>query len=183
MGNAVKFFALFVSVTLVACTKSELPKGPDGRPLVSATSDPERLVVEAKLSLPDTLAKKVKRTDLLIWSLRDTEGDLLAGNITAVPVFPHTVQIKASSIIKPIAENSSLLFNARIVKFGEESKPPQKGELQVALGSTPSAQPEVVNPNVDTKLLEKFMKKMNIVAPKNIVVGSKAEAEFGVKVF
>jgi hypothetical protein len=181
MGNAVKIFILLMSLALTSCTRSE--KGPDGKPLVGSSSDPERLVVEAKLSVPPTHAKKVKRTDLLIWSLRDAQGDLLAGNITAVPTFPHTVKIKAGSIIKPSPESSNLLFTARIVKFGEESLPPKKGELQVSLGAAPSDKPEVVNPNVDPKLLEKFMKKMNITPLKSIVVGSKAEAEFGPKVF
>lgn len=172
---------LGVSTAIYSCTKT--PKTADGRPLIGKGIDPQRIVVTVQLELPKTLEKKVKPTDLMIWTLKDSGGDLIAGKMVPVPEFPFKNEIKASHLKKEIPEGENLFFDARIVKNGEESKPPKKGQLHVSLGESESKEPEVLIPNVDAKQLEAFMKKMNFSLPQKITVGAKVEAELKTMTF
>jgi len=174
---------LGVAVALSACTrKREVPKGPDGKPMITAYSEPERLVLETEISVPAPMQKNLKRTDLMIWDLRDAEGNLLAGNIQPVPKFPHKISVSGKQLRKEIPQTAPLLFNARIVRFGEEHKPPQKGQLAVTLGGSLGAA-EVVNPHVNQKQLDAWMKKNNLTPLQELTVGAKVKAEFGPVVF
>ena len=170
--------SVFLALVFSGCTKSP-PTGPDGKPLVDGRVEPDKILVETQLSLPEKLASKVKKTDLLIWSLTDKEGELLAGKVGAVPSFPAKVQIKAADLRKAIPHSSNLLFSARIVKVGEEDQPPRKGQLQVTIGDLGGSEPEVTPPGVDPKVLEAYMKKMHIVPAQKIGVGDKVTGEFG----
>lgn len=171
-------FTVLLAFVFSGCTK-KAPVGPDGKPLVDGSVEPEKVLVETQLSLPEKLAGKVKKTDLLIWSLTDKEGELLAAKVGAVPTFPAKVQVKAADLRKAIPHTSNLLFSARIVKVGEEDQPPKKGQLQVTIGDLGGSEPEVTPPGVDPKVLEAYMKKMHIVPAQKISVGDKVTGEFG----
>jgi len=168
-------FLMVLGSAISSCTKT--PKSPDGRPLVGKGIDPQRVVVTVQLGLPKSLEKKVKPTDLMIWTLKDNSGELIAGKLVPVPEFPFKNEIKAAALKKEIPEGENLFFDARIVKNGEESKPPKRGQLHVSLGESESIEPEVTMPNVDAKQLEAIMKKMNLSLPQKITVGAKVEAE------
>ena len=154
------------------------PKGADGKPLVSRQADPQRVVFEADLDLPKEFFSKVKKTDLMIWDLKTTAGEVVAAQIIPVPSFPHKITISAKQLFQPIPEGARLLFGARIVRLGDEGKPPEKGQLQVLIGANEGASPVVENKAVNAKLLDKFMKKLRITVPEEIRVGGKARAEF-----
>lgn len=167
--------------TLVACTREpEAPtKAPDGTPLVSRQAHPDRLVFETELQLPKEYQGKVKRSDLMIWDLKDQEGNVVAAQLIPVPKFPHKLVITGRQLFEPLKETGQLIFTARIVKFGDEGKPPAKGQLQVIVGSGQFAEgAEVKNPAVDQKRLDKWMKKQKITATQEIILGGKATAEF-----
>lgn len=173
--------SLVIVLALSACTKDKnaAQEGVDGKPLISSASDPQLVVVETEVDVPKKMRAKIKRTDLLIWDLRDGAGELLAGNILPVPTFPYRVSVTARQLRKGIPADASLIFSARIVKFGEESKPPFKGQLHVSIGHAAEGEAEVVNSHVDEKRLAEWMKKTNFVPLKELFVGSKVKADFG----
>lgn len=168
-------------VTLGACTKGEKAptEAPDGTPLVTRQANPDRMVFETELQLPKQYQGKVKRSDLMIWDLKDQEGNVVAAQIVPVPKFPHKLAITARQLFEPLKETGQLIFTARIVKFGDEGKPPAKGQLQVIVGSGQDAEgAEVNNPAVDQKRLDKWMKKQKITPAQEIILGGKVTAEF-----
>jgi hypothetical protein len=177
----VKIFSpLVILMVLLSCTKSEGPNNSTSASLVTPTSgDPQRTVFEAELSLPKKMEKMVKPTDMLIWTLRDQNSEVLAGVIGPAPSFPHSIKVEARQLLRPVTESESLFFDARIVKSGNEGKPPQKGELQITAGAPAIAQPLVENPDVDQKQLEAFLKKHNLPLPETLKLGGKLKAEFG----
>lgn len=176
-----KILSLFVlAFALVACTKSEPPKGADGKPMVTSESSPDRVVFQTELSVPEAYKSKIKKTDLMIWDLKDQEGNVVAGQIMPVPEFPHTLVVTGRHLFEPLQSTGGVIFTARIVKFGDEGKPPAKGQLQVMVGmGTESTEgPVVENPAVDQKLLDKWMKKQKFVAAEAVSLGGSAKAEF-----
>lgn len=167
------------ALALPACTKEkEVPKAPDGKPLVSRQADPDRVVFETELDVPKDLLTKVKKTDLMIWDLKTSAGDVVSGHIAPVPAFPAKLVVTARQLMQPIPEGSGLLFSARIVKFGDEGKPPAKGQLTVMVGMEPDKGDLVQNKAVNQKALDKFLKKQKIAPTEEISVGSKVRAEF-----
>lgn len=180
-----KLFSLIATtaflVTLGACTKgTEAPKkAPDGTPLITRQANPDRLVFETELQMPQEHQAKVRRSDLMIWDLKDQEGNVVAAQLVPVPKFPHKLTITGRQLFEPLKETGHLIFTARIVKFGDEGKPPAKGQLQVIVGSGQTAEgAEVNNPAVDQKRLDKWMKKQKITPAQEITLGGKATAEF-----
>jgi hypothetical protein len=172
--------AVFLAFACLAfsCTKGkETALGPDGKPMISPSAEPDAVVMETEITVSKTHLKQIKRTDLLIWDLRDKEGDLLAGGIAPVPSFPHKLTVQAKDLRKSIAQNESMIFNARIVKFGEEHQPPKKGQLHLSVGMGADENPAVENPHVDEKRLERWMKRTSFVPAQKISVGSTIEAE------
>ena len=161
--------------TFQSCTKT--PTSADGKPLLGRKIDPDRVVVTVNVDLPKNLEKQIKPTDLMIWTLKNNDGEMIAGKMSPVPEFPFKNEIRAKLLRKEIAESENLLFEMRVVKNGEESKPPKKGQLHLTLGEPETKEQEVVNPYVDTKRLEAYLKKMNITLPKKVTVGSNLEAE------
>lgn len=170
--------ATVVAIGFAGCTKKkEIPVGADGKPMITPFAEPEKVVVETEVSVPKEMLKTVKRTDLMIWDLRDAEGVLLAGNIQPVPKFPYKISVVAKDLRKEIPQTATLLFNARIVKFGEEHQPPRKGQLVVSVGTAGGGE-EVVNPNVDQKRLDAWMKKNHFVPLQQLSIGDKVKADF-----
>jgi hypothetical protein len=167
-------------VSLSACTKGkeEPPKGSDGKPMVTRQANPDRVVFETDLVLPKEYQGKVKKTDLMIWDLKDEEGNVVAAQLVPVPKFPHTLTVTGRQLFEPLKETGNLIFTARIVKFGDEGKPPSKGQLQVMVGMGTTEGAEVNNPAVDQKRLDKWMKKQKIVPSEAITLGGKTKAEF-----
>ena len=176
------WLALWVFALLAAaCTKDrEVPKSPDGKPMVSRQANPERVVFETELDVPKDYRSKVKKTDLLIWNLFNESGEVVAAHILPVPIFPTKLVITAKQLFSPVPENAQLLFTARIVKFGDEGKPPQKGQLSVMVGSQPDQSEVVENKAVNQKQLDKFLKKqkISVASPDRLSVGSSIKAEF-----
>lgn len=172
--------ALCFLLGLTACTSKKAPTGADGKPMVTSDLSPDRVVFETELSVPADFRAKVKKTDLMIWDLKDTEGNVVAGQIMPVPEFPFKMSIKGNQLFEPLQETGNLIFTARIVKFGDEGKPPIKGQLQVMVGKgmdSPEG-PLVENPSVDQKRLDKWMKKQQFVPGETISLGSSIKAEF-----
>lgn len=167
-------------LTFGACSKGkeEAPKGTDGKPMVTRQANPDRVVFETELNLPADFLSKVKKTDLMIWDLKDQDGQVVAAQLVPVPKFPHKLTITGRQLFEPLQETGNLIFTARIVKFGDEGKPPAKGQLQVIVGMGKAEGDEVKNPAVDQKRLDKWMKKLRIVPAKEITLGSTANAEF-----
>ncbi len=165
---------------LSACTKGkeESPQGPDGKPMVTREANPDRVVFETELEMPKAFAGKVKKTDVMIWDLKDEEGNVVAAQIVPVPKFPHKLVITGKQLFEPLMETGNLIFTARIVKLGDEGKPPAKGQLQAMVGMGKVEGQEVENPAVDQKRLDKWMKKQNIAPTQEINLGEKAKAEF-----
>jgi hypothetical protein len=176
-----KLFVIAIALTLAtSCTREkEAPKsGTDGKPLVTRATNPERVVFETDLDMPKDLQAKVKKTDLMIWDLKDQEGNVVAAQLIPVPTFPHKLTITGRQLFEPLQETGNLIFTARIVKFGDEGKPPSKGQLQVMVGMGTSEGAEVNNPAVDQKRVDKWMKKQKFVPGESISLGGKVKAEF-----
>lgn len=173
---------LSFAVSLGACTKKEETHTPDGKAIFSkAAGDPEKLILEAEVDVPKSHKKKVSKKDLLLWIMKDGEGHFLAGGLLPVPPFPHKIVVRAKQLSKPVAENASLILDARIVAFGDEGKPPKKGQLHLLVGSvTPAKDEPVVKPAVDPAVIEKFMKRNPALAGRAriVSVGEKLKAEF-----
>jgi len=176
-----KFFILAIAFTLIsACTKrkEEAPKGADGKPMITSSLNPERVVFETDLSMPKEYESKVKKTDLMIWDLKDQEGNVVAAQIVPVPTFPHALVVTGNQLFEPLQETGKLIFTARIVKFGDEGKLPLKGQLQVMVGVGTSEGETVENPAVDQKRIDKWMKKQKFVPGEAISLGGKVKAAF-----
>ncbi len=179
-----KIFVVAIATlfSFTACTKgdkaAEAPKGHDGKPMVTRAANPERVVFETELDMPKDLKAKVKKTDLMIWDIKDQEGNVVAAQLVPVPSFPHKLQITGRQLFEPLQETGNLIFTARIVKFGDEGKPPAKGQLQVMVGMGTSEGADVTNPAVDQKRLDKWMKKQNFVPGQEVTLGGKVKAEF-----
>jgi len=182
--NAKVLVALSLSfaVSLGACTKKKETHTPDGKALYSkSVGDPEKLILEAEVDVPKNLRKQVSKKDLLLWVLKDGEGNFLSGGLIPAPPFPYKIVIRARQLSKAVAENASLILDARIVAFGDEGKPPKKGQLHLLVGSIAPAKDEpIVKPAVDPAVLEKFMKRNPSVAQgaRVVSVGEKLKAEF-----
>lgn len=170
-----KILGLSVLLLVAGCTKKPAGTTISGEPLISPVSDPDRVIFEAMVKLPNEHKEKLKRTDVLIWDLKDGKGDVLASQIIPVPKFPHHLTVQARQLLRATPESTILLFAARVVHFGEERKPPAKGQLNALVGVVPSKD-EVQNPNVDQKRFEKWAKKNNVVEEKVLKIGSKVEA-------
>jgi|GEM_PF-3705379 len=170
----------FALAFLASCTrgKEEPKNGTDGKPLVTRAASPDRVVFETELDMPKDLKSKVKKTDLMIWDLKDQEGNVVAAQLVPVPAFPHKLTITGRQLFEPLQETGNVIFTARIVKFGDEGKPPVKGQLQVMVGTGTSEGAEVENPAVDQKRLDKWMKKQKFVPGEAISLGGKVKAEF-----
>ncbi|MGE3261833.1 MAG: hypothetical protein AB7K68_08655 [Bacteriovoracia bacterium] len=170
-----KILGLSLLVVFASCTKKPAGTVVSGEPLVSPVSDPNRIIFDAMVTLPAEHKGKLKRTDVLIWDLKDGKGDVLASQIIPVPSFPHHLTVQARQLQRATPESTTLLFAARVAHFGEERKPPAKGQLNVLVGVVPSKD-EVQNPNVDQKRFAKWAKKNNVVEEKVLKIGSKVEA-------
>jgi hypothetical protein len=178
-GKNSAIFLVVAALAATSCTKErEVPKAPDGKPMVSREADPDRVVFEADLIVPKDYVSKIKKTDLLIWDLKNSKGEVLAATIIPVPAFPATVKVSARQLLQPIPEAEHLLFSARIVKFGDESKPPIVGQLTAMVGMEPDEGKVVENKAVNQKALDKFLKKHEIAPAQELSVGAKAHAEF-----
>ena len=190
----VNYFCFIVcsAAILFSCTKNPAPTPvaptvapivtPQGPKMISRhDTNTERLIVEASLDIPKTLKSKVKKTDQFIWEIQNDQGVVIAGMLEAVPSFPTVLTVKAKDLLKPVAEDSVLVFSARIVKNGDEHKPPFKGQLQVSVGMVlpkDQKEQEVVRPAVDPKILEQY--EATHKSSGNIVlkIGSKFKSEF-----
>lgn len=164
-----------------ACTKKEETHTPDGKPVFSKTAgDPEKLILEAEVDVPQKHRKKVTKKDLLLWVMKDGSGQFLAGGLMPVPLFPHRIVVRAKQLAQPVAEGASLILDARIVAFGDEGKPPKKGQLHLLVGSvTPAKEEAVVKPAVKPEVLEKFLKRNpSLAGARTVLVGEKLKAEF-----
>jgi hypothetical protein len=170
---------VFTAALLAGCTKDkEVPTSPDGKPMVSRQADPERQVFESELDVPKEFRGKLKKTDLMIWDLKSADGEIVAAQIMPVPPFPTKVAVQARQLFQPIPESERLLFTARIVKFGDEGKPPIKGQLTVMVGMEPDDGKVVENEHVSQKVVDKLLKKHSIGLIEELPVGAKVKAEF-----
>ncbi len=178
-----RIFLVSGMIFLAACTKekAEPTHTPDGKPLISRKSgDPEALILEAEINVPKKHEGKIKKSDLILWDVKNEQGLVVASYWGPVPKFPHTLVIRAKHLVEPITKDSHLQLSARIVKFGDEMKPPQKGQLQLFVGAMPAAKDEVVvKPAVSQAVLDKFLKKNpGLALGETIAVGSKVKAQF-----
>ncbi|HEY8280035.1 MAG TPA: hypothetical protein VIH99_10445 [Bdellovibrionota bacterium] len=168
---------LVFALLLGSCTK-EAARGPDGKPMLSSTSSPNRIIFETELSVPDAWKSKIKSTDLLIADLKTENGEVVFGQMSPVPVFPVRMVIQSSQLLVPVAENAHLQFSARIVRLGEESKPPKKGQLQALVGLNSEAPPVLENKAVTQKLMDKLLKNGQLQPlALELSIGSKIKAE------
>lgn len=168
-----KIVLLILMAVVVGCTKSNPPAGSSSPHLSQA----EKTIFEADLIVPTQFKTNLKRTDLLIWDLKTAEGVTVAAQMMPVPNFPFHLTVQSSQLQKPLAEKAVLLFSARVVSFGDERKPPAKGQLSVLMGSASDAE-VVKNPAVDQKRFEKWAKKNRYNEAQLLTVGSKVKAEF-----
>ncbi|MGZ3655583.1 MAG: hypothetical protein ACXVB9_19865 [Bdellovibrionota bacterium] len=169
----------FTLIAFSSCTKGrEVPKSADGKPMLSPQADPNRVIFETDLDVPKEFKSRIKRTDLMIWDIKTNDGDVVTAQIVPVPDFPSHLVITSAQLFQPLPEGAHVMFAARIVKFGDEGKPPMKGQLQVFVGTEPDQHELVVSKSVNQKLLDKFMKKLKIVTAEDITVGAKAKAQF-----
>jgi hypothetical protein len=169
---------LVIALTAFAACTKEAPKGADGKPVVNSNTSPDRVIFETELSMPKEYVGKVKKTDLMIWDLKDQEGNVVAANVIPVPVFPPKMVVTGRQLFDNLLETGRLIFTARIVKFGDESKPPLKGQLQVMVGMGTTEGAVVDNPSVNQGLLDKWMKKQKFMPGQEISLGGKVTAEF-----
>jgi hypothetical protein len=168
--------SLCICVLLFACTKQpNTTVVTSNKPLVTPVKDPERLIFEANVVLPKEHRAKVKKTDILLWDLKDSRGDIIASEIQELPKFPFHLKVVAKDMRQAIPEDTVLIFSARLVHFGQEHNPPVSGELNAVAGIVPS-KAEVVNPNVDKKRLEKWEKKTKFDQGEVLSVGAKVTA-------
>ena len=168
--------ALALSLSFSACTKSRSPGNGANNAGPAMSGDPERVIFEAQIELPKKFAGQVKRTDLLIWDLKTDKGEMVAAHMAPVPNFPFHLKVEARQLIKAVGNDAVLFFSARVVKFGDESKPPQKGQLSALEGMTPPKD-VVVNPAVDQKRFDKWAKKNQFNETQVLKVGSKLTTE------
>lgn len=179
MNHFSKHWLVVALVVVAGCTKGkEIPKGPDGKPMVSMEANPERVVCDMELALAKEYQGKLKPTDLMIWDLKTQDGEMVAAQIAPVPTFPAKLVIMARDLFQPIPDGAGLLFSARIVKFGDEDKPPMKGQLVALAGVQPDDGKVVENKAVNQANLDKFLKKQKIAPLEQISVGAKVHAEF-----
>ncbi|MGZ3693836.1 MAG: hypothetical protein ACXWQO_06520 [Bdellovibrionota bacterium] len=172
-----RVLCLVTCLLFAACTKqSNNPTTESGKPMLNAAQDPQRVILEAKVALPAEFKSKVKPSDVLIWDLKTGTGEMVASELEPLPKFPHTFRIEARQLRQPIPQDSILLFSARVVHFGEEYKPPVKGQLIALVGVVPSKE-EVINPNVDKKRFANWAKKNHFAEEKVLNVGSKVDAD------
>lgn len=175
--NRICLLMVGVCLAFTACTKNPpVALGPDGKPMISAANEEITTVIEAMLEVPKELAPKVKKTDLLIWDVKNSDGEILVNSVTPVPVFPHKVTVVSRQLRRPIARSAPLLFSARVVHAGEESQPPKQAQLQANLGV--AGEDKVVeNPHVNQKVFEAWMKKNKIELPQEVKFGMSLTAE------
>lgn len=177
-------FLLLIFTTLISCTKSESPKS-SLEEVKKAVGDLNQVVFETELVLPSKYKNKVKRTDLIIWDLKDDKGDFIAGGLKPVSIFPMNIKVYGRELKKDVGKNANLIFSARIVAYGDEGKPPKKNQLYSMVGSSSEeSEKTVVAPKgVKTEALEKAMNKISHIQFKKITIGSRVHAEFGLGVF
>lgn len=173
--------ALCLVVLLQGCTKTqETTHTPDGKPMLSKTAgDPETLILEAEINVPKKHMGKIKKSDLMLWDVKDETGAMIAGGFAPVPKFPYILVVRAKQLDRAINPDTLLTLSARVVKFGDEVKPPQKGQLQLLAGMIPTKNQEVVRPAVSQAVLDRFNKSRGI-SPQSqtIAVGGKIKADF-----
>lgn len=176
-----KILLMVLALAAAGCTKDkQRTHTEDGKPLVSnKVGDPETLILSLEIDVPKQHAAKIKKSDLLLWDLKDDKGNVLAMYWFPVPKFPFQLDVRAKHLNAPIVKDGNLMLSARIVKFGDEIKPPKKGQLQLFVGA-PAAKPDekIVKPAVNPELLEKFYKQNPSFRPAEaLAVGSKVKAE------
>lgn len=169
-------------IGLAGCTKKKaappmIDAPPAGTPVVTASQNGDRLILEVELTVPPKYQAKVKRTDLMLWDVKDENGNVLVQQMTPVPKFPTKLSVTANFLRRPVPEKAALLFAARIVKMGEERQPPMKGQLSALAGVAPSSQP-IVKPAVDEKKLIAWEKKNDLSEAQVLGIGAKAKVDF-----
>jgi hypothetical protein len=172
-----KILPLLLALPFFFCACTNSKDHPDSASGSVTAADPAKPVFEVDLSLPAKFKNQVKRTDLLIWDLKSSVGAIVAAQMIPVPKFPFHLTVQTGQLRQPVSHDMVLMFSARVVKFGDERKPPLKGQLNVLVGDAPSKN-VVINPAVDKKRFAKWAKQHNFAEAKVLTVGAKAQGEF-----
>lgn len=172
-----KILVFLLLAFCISCTKQPEKPATPAQNLVTPVQDPDRLILQIALRLPPEHKAKLKKSDQLLWDLKNDQGETLAAGVIEAPAFPRQLAVKANQLRRAIPDNSVLLFSARLMKEGDERKPPQTGQLVVMAGVVPNEK-TIENHNVDQKRLAKWEKKNPIMDDQVLTIGAKVEAAF-----
>ncbi|MCO5142704.1 MAG: hypothetical protein M9962_06410 [Oligoflexia bacterium] len=180
----VQAFLLAVFFCLVSCTKSAEPPKNSLEQVKQAIGDLDKVAFEAKLIVPEKYKKKIKKVDSVLWDLKDSSGEYLAGGLMPVKTFPMNIQVLGKHLKKDVDPNAPLIFSARIVAYGEEGQPPNKSQLYSIVGSSTATDTDLVEPKgVKSSALAKAVDKISHIQFKKITIGSQTDAMLGVGLF
>lgn len=168
---------LSVAVGFFGCTKKSAPMEEPVPPgSIYRTNAEEVAVVEAVIDVPEKFRKQLSPLDRVLWDVKDSKGRVVANGLQAAEKFPFTIKITSRKLIAPLDPKSDLMIYARVVKAGDEHRPPLKGQLQGFLGVAANDIKEVVVPNVKASLLAKAEQKLGLSDNfKSVTIGSKAK--------
>ncbi|NUM89616.1 MAG: hypothetical protein HUU37_10460 [Bdellovibrionales bacterium] len=151
---------IFAALTLgaVACTKQPSPvEVPPGS--LYRTGAEEVPVVDVVVELPAKYKNRISPLDRVLWDVKDARGTVVAAGLVVAEKFPFKIQVTSKKLTAPLDPKSGLLVSARVVKAGDENRPPQKGQLQGFLGVAANEMKAVVVPKVKPSLLAKAEQK------------------------
>jgi hypothetical protein len=123
------FLSIFLTLSLLSCTKEKQVVVYTNR-----YSNPNKVIVAFTVDLPPEIKKTIPKKTTIIWSIVDDKGQMVAQNMHEMTAWPHTTWVVAKDLKVPVQENTKMLLTIRVVKLGDEFKPPQKGELVAQYG-------------------------------------------------
>lgn len=168
---------LSVATGFLGCTKNSAPMDEPVPPgAIFRTTAEEVAVVVAVIDVPEKFRKQLSPLDRVLWDVKDSKGRVVANGLQAAEKFPFTIKVTSRKLIAPLDPKSDLMVFVRVVKAGDEHRPPLKGQLQGFLGVAANEVKEVVVPNVKASLLAKAEQKLGLSDNfKAVAVGSTAK--------
>ncbi len=170
--------AIIACALIVSCTKkSGAPQEPIPPNAIKSDTNPDRLIVDTVIDVPSKYKKNAQPLDVLIWDVKDNKGSVVAIGTMDVEKFPIKLKVKAKDLVKPLDPKSPIAVTARLVKMGDETKPPHKGQLVGFMGvSSSELKPPVVPEGISKKLLTRAERTLGLSDKfKILAVGSHAK--------
>ena len=173
----IRFAALILTLGLPACVKSVPPEPLPPNAITNDSGDVERVIVDTVIEIPSKFKKVSRDLEVLIWDVKNEKGAVVALGLMDAEKFPVKVKIKAKDLLHPLDPKSPLTVSARLVKLGDENKPPKKGQLVGFMGAASVQIGEPVVPQgVKKHVLAKAERKLGLSSKlKPVSVGDLAK--------